>query len=392
MSRYAFDPHHNALIVSWPTGSGDIAATLAPLPPTTAPGQAQALARKLTDLSHILWRTYTHPPAAAHSTEPNGEGWRRQHERDNLASVPSAITDPNLPSNGRIIQSYVPSQEQAHRVGRALHTINDASLTAAISTEVKAELTAIEQAERGDLSGRAIQAIALSRAGASPVQVEAADRLLRSHPLGGEKLFTGVDPAAAAVAAAHWLQAAADITSEVCDLPAADIVVESDNIHALPHQTPTHVLTMLEAGLRPYEIVTSLIGEAMTAAEGTIPDPDELREGFTEAEEMAQQHSDDPNLRHALLASVRTTPLDPIRPAPDLLEDLLAGIEGCATLFHEYADQLDEAFGGPIGLPESDPDDDEVDQEEWEAYTQEIHKRFVALVRVEAENNRERLL
>ncbi|WP_431887294.1 hypothetical protein [Nocardiopsis alba] len=224
------------------------------------------------------------------------------------------------------------------------------------------------------------------------MQVEAADRLLHARPLGCEKLFTEVDPAAAAVAAAHWLQAAADITSEVCGLPATDVVVESDNIHALPHETPTHVLTMMEVGVRPYEVVTSLIDEAMTAAEGKIPDPDELRERFTEAEEMVQDHSEDPSLRHALLASVRTTPLDPIRPAPDLLEDLLAGIEGCATLFHEYAGQLDDASCGPIELPETDPDDDEVDQEDWDAYTQEIHERFVALVGVEAENNRDRLL
>ncbi|WP_431887293.1 hypothetical protein [Nocardiopsis alba] len=104
-------------------------------------------------------------PAAAHSTEPGTEGWRRQHERDTLASVPGAITDPNLPSNGRIIQSYIPSQEQAHHAGRALHTINDPGLTAAVSTEVKAELAAIEQAECGDLSSRAIQARAESGRG-----------------------------------------------------------------------------------------------------------------------------------------------------------------------------------------------------------------------------------
>ncbi|QUX26914.1 hypothetical protein KGD83_16245 [Nocardiopsis akebiae] len=73
---------------------------------------------------------------------------------------------------------------------------------------------------------------------------------------------------------------------------------------------------------------------------------------------MAQRHSDDPSLRHALLASIRTITLDPVRPAPDLLEDLLSGIEGCATLFHEHAGPLDETFGGPIELPETDPDND----------------------------------
>jgi uncharacterized protein YciW len=76
-------------------------------------------------------------------------------------------------------------------------------------------LAFVEQAERGDLSGRARQAVALSRADVSPIQVAAAHDLFQEHPLGSPKLFEVVDPAAAAVAAAHWLQAAADVAAEV---------------------------------------------------------------------------------------------------------------------------------------------------------------------------------
>ncbi len=50
----------------------------------------------------------------------------------------------------------------------------------------------------------------------------------------------------------------------------------------------------------------------------------------------------------------RATPLDPSRPAQDLLEDLLDGIRGCWLLYGEYADELDDS-----GLSDG-ADDEEV--------------------------------
>jgi hypothetical protein len=67
------------------------------------------------------------------------------------------------------------------------------------------EIAAIERAELGDLSGRAAQAVLLTRQDASPVQVAAADTLAGSL-LGGDQLLT-LDPTAACGAAAHWLYA-----------------------------------------------------------------------------------------------------------------------------------------------------------------------------------------
>jgi len=49
---------------------------------------------------------------------------------------------------------------------------------------------------RGNLPGRAVQAVVLDQVDASPVQVEAADRLLAEQPLETPLLFTTVDPAA----------------------------------------------------------------------------------------------------------------------------------------------------------------------------------------------------
>lgn len=208
-------------------------------------------------------------------------------------------------------------------------------------TEVQAELHAVEQAGLGTLAARARQAVALTRANASPVQVQAADEILSMNPFGSQALFTDVDPVAASIAATHWLQAAADITAEASDLAPTRIIEEADNIEALAHATPTAVLETLELGLSPYETVTGLIRDAMTVAEGKIPDIGELVDRINQADYIADEHQDS-RLRDALLQEIRTTPLDPTRPAYDLLEDLLDGIRGCWLIYQEYTGAADE--------------------------------------------------
>ncbi|TDB76185.1 hypothetical protein [Micromonospora sp. KC723] len=85
-----------------------------------------------------------------------------------------------------------------------LHQLADAALTDAVAAEVDVEVGAVRRAELGGLSGRAEQAASLDRLDASPVQVSAADELLRASPRGGELLSAAADPAASCVAAAHW--------------------------------------------------------------------------------------------------------------------------------------------------------------------------------------------
>ena len=70
----------------------------------------------------------------------------------------------------------------------------------------------------------------------------------------------------------------------------------------------------------------------------------------------------------------RVTPLDPARPAQDLLEDLLDGIRGCWLLYRSHAELGDDV----------DLDDEAADEE--------IDEEFFAAVRAEAEAKRERLL
>ncbi|MFE9748226.1 hypothetical protein ACFYOT_25250 [Saccharothrix saharensis] len=148
-------------------------------------------------------------------------------------------------------------------------------------------------------------------------------------------------------------------------------MLEADNIEALAVETPTLVLERMRNGESPREVVTRLIAAAMEVAEGNLPDPDGLVAAIEEARAKAERFGPgDPDLLAQLMP--RVTPLDPTRPAQDLLEDLLDGIRGCRLLYREYVGRDDEDL---------DADFDEADDE-----------AFFEAVRAEAAANRVRLL
>ncbi|MEV0537241.1 hypothetical protein [Kitasatospora sp. NPDC050463] len=359
MTRYSIDPHRNELIAAWGTGEGELATRIADLPVGRDTSTLLRLARTLTQLSDAAWRTYTHPASAAGSLEPNSEGWRREQERNAFGAVAEAVAAPNLPAGGMLAVSHSPLLESAHRLGRALRTLDEPELAKAVLAETVAELTAVEGAELGDLTGRAQQAVLLSREDASPVQVAAADLLFEQDPFGSAALFSDIDPTAAAVAAAHWLAAAAEVAAEASGHEATTVVLEAGTIEALPHETPTLVLELLDAGHTPYDAVTGLVRHALHIADGLLPDPAGLREQLEDldealAAEIADQGTDPEDI------GLRLTPLDPKRPARDLLEDLLSGIHGC-WLLHDEHDDLDD-------LDEHDEHDDLDDLDEHDEH------------------------
>lgn len=393
MSHYAFDPVRHELQVVYATGSGDTSGPVAALPATVDTATALPLARELTRLAAAAWRTYTHPASAAADHDLNSEGWRRDQERRQFAEVPKAVTEPNLPDEaGGLEVLYSPLGEYAHRVGRILHGIGDQALTDAVSTEIAAELQAIEHAELGQLQGRARQAVLLSREDASPLQVAAADRLLHENPLGAHALFTDLEPTAAAVAAAHWLAAAADVASEASGVPPVSVVVTADDIEALPHETPTQVLELIHAGVGPRDAVCGLVRGALRLADGLVPDYRTLVEQIAHTEQLIAEHGiHDPAIAPALRNELRLTPLDPSRPAPDLLEDLLEGIRACWLIYTEHAefedDELEDDGDWADEGTETDMDDEPVDDGVG-LLTQE----FIELVRSAATESVRRLI
>lgn len=344
MTRYAIDLDRRALIAVWGTGAGDRAATIAQLSRDTDADAALRLAASLTALSRTLWEGYMYPADvdASRDSSPDDEN------RGRLGVVLDALHTPNLPQDGLLLRSYIPQEEIAHEAGRILRELDDASLTDAVAADVTEEVEAIDRADLGDVGGRARQAVLLDRADASPVQVAAADALLQHDPLGDERLFTEFDPTAAAVAAAHWLVAAADVASEATGVEPPEVIIEADNIEALPVETPTVVLRRIAAGETPREVVISLVREAIAVNGGELPNPDAVLSQIAEAEARIAQLGDrgDDDLQEALL-SIRTTPLDPRRPARDLLEDLLMGIHGCNTLWIDagYTEEPDQGAG-----------------------------------------------
>jgi hypothetical protein len=117
-----------------------------------------------------------------------------------------------------------------------------------------------------------MQAVVLSRADASPIQVAAADSLLRQNPFDDERLLVDFDPTAASVAAAHWLKAAADVVAAVPGLPATQVLFAADDLEAIPVETPSEVLDLFDFSSSAYRIVVEMVADAMLVAEGVVSD------------------------------------------------------------------------------------------------------------------------
>ncbi|MFG1849564.1 hypothetical protein [Micromonospora carbonacea] len=385
MSVYAFDGVRRELTVVWATAKGSHSFLIGQLRPAASDEQAWRLSAELTRLSQALWDTYMRP---ASSAEDADERRRREDEREQLSTVAFALQKPNLPdSSGRLVVSYSPVEESAHRVGRVLHEVADAALTEAVVADVGVEVDAVVRAELGDLSGRAEQATSIDRLDASPVQVSAADELLRTSPLGRDLLSAAVDPAAACVAAAHWLAAAAVVAADEAGTTPERVFAKADDIEAVSVEVPTLVVRrVLKEQVPPRQVVMDLLRTAVAAADGVVTRPDQVVADYNRLTKLVARLRADQ--REEILASepVRTTLLDPRRPARDLLEHLLDGVASCRLLHVEYS-------GGGLDDGEEFEDGDVEDEASGSSADGEADgaRAFAALVRREAEETRDRL-
>ncbi len=204
--------------------------------------------------------------------------------------------------------------------------------------------------------------------------VAAADALLDANPLGSQRLFCEADPTSAAVAAAHWLAAAASVAAGVSGEDPERVVESADDIEAIPTETPTEVLTRISMGESPLDVVLDMVGAAMTVANGEIPDISDLAAIAGKAEELISRYG----VKTDEL-DIRLIPLDLARPAPDMLEDLITGIHGCFLIWNESS--LDD---------DSDQEGDETEAE-TEAGCEPRQAAFVEAVRNVARAERRRI-
>ncbi|MEU6727145.1 hypothetical protein ABZ917_25860 [Nonomuraea wenchangensis] len=376
MTRYAIDRARGALIAQWSTGIGETATTVADLPSALPHHELLRLSAGLTQLSLACWRCYTHPASVADHYGPGSLGRQRQQERDAFGTVHDFIV-----SADRTVWAEIGTrvQEAAHTVGRTLAFLDRPNLTARIAGEVATELAAVERAELGDLSQRAGQAVALSREDASPLQVAQADRLLRRHPFGCDALFTRLDPTAAAIAAAHWLHAAVAATSRLTRAHPAQIVAAADQrFKPLAFESLTEVVSGLGAGVRPRQVVMTLVRNALHVGEGHLLGIIEARHRINAAERLIGEiHAEHPELAvGADTVHLPLTPLDPGRPAPDLLENLLHGVQSCWRFYERHVRAHQPGGGLSLQGPRR----------------QKLRRAFIVAVRQEADARHDQLL
>jgi hypothetical protein len=336
MTTYAFDGQRRALAAVWSVGVGHRGADVAVLNAAVPTEQVERLCEALTGLSETMWDTYVRPASAVEDDEQ--EQWRRGEQRAGFAQVLESVKAPELPDEqGLLMVSHNPVIESAHALGRVLWAIGEPALSEAVLAEVHVDIEAVQAAERGDLTGRAVQAVGLDRVDASPVQVAAADQLFDAHPLGSPLLVRTVEPAAACVAAAHWLAAAADVAAEAAGIAPAGVFGYADDIEAVSVEVPTLVVTaIIDDDTSPREVVLDLLADAVAVRDGRILDPSTLAARVDEARARAAHFP--AAQREEIMASLleRITPLDPARPARDLLEHLLDGISSCLLAYREH--------------------------------------------------------
>ncbi|WP_378787492.1 hypothetical protein ACFMQL_26220 [Nonomuraea fastidiosa] len=329
VTRYAIDRAHTTLLAQWSTGIGDTATVVAPLTRDQPREDTCRLAAALTRLSGLCWRAYTHPAGCGDLHDAN-----RRREREAFAKVLPALIatrrPPDLPDGTEV-------ERAAHDVARVLQTIGASQLTTLVTTDVAAELAAVEQAERGDLSERARQAVELSREDASPLQISRADRLLRDDPCGGETLLTEVDPTAAAIAAAHWFHAALAVTARHTGLPPERIVAAAGRPgRPLAVESLTGVTAALDSGVRARQAVIPLIRTALHVAEGHLCGLREVRRRLAAARDLVHAAGYGGCEPASEAVHLPLTALDPVRPAPDLLRNLLHGIRTCLLHYERH--------------------------------------------------------
>lgn len=236
--------------------------------------EAGAIAAALTALSKALWATYADEPPKAMLLGPGGipmENEKLQNQADMEAVTRRADLIANLDVHllGRPephMVAYGALQRAADRL-RDATAHEEASFRLAVAAEAKEEAASVGDAEAGTYTGRAVQALALSRSEPIPSQVQAVWEHLRTGPAWDFSPLEAVDATSAAYALSFWCDAAFAIIDESVD---GELLDEADDASVSVLEVGT-LLGLIDAGLTPGDAALELIRQAKDLAQGHYP-------------------------------------------------------------------------------------------------------------------------
>src|SRR6202000_2097260 len=141
--------------------------------------------------------------------------------------------------------------------------------------------------------------------------------------------------------------ASAVIAGEVSGVEAEHVPLRAFEVKPFTYQVPLLALAAAVNGEGENPLttfVTLAIGGALRVAEGRYPSIDAIRGAPGVLAKIGTVIDvDDPVNAEMALSRLRVAQLDPRRPAPDLLDNLLQGIDGSWCLYREHAKTPDEA-------------------------------------------------
>ncbi|MBO4238591.1 hypothetical protein [Pseudonocardia alni] len=323
VTTYAHDPAASTLLGCWPTGDGAVAHRVARVPKNLHPLLTRRAVTALTMLSGRLWLAYSE--SAVDRIDPARV---TAALTDSSAFDADGFDDPDPGGDEPLPEALV---EVAAALGDTLELAPGRVFREAVLAEVRAELAAVAAAERGDLTGRAAQAVVHPRPDAPPGQVAAAHTLLHTDPLDPRPLLTGVEPNAAAVAVLPWLRAATRVAARRIGHTADDVVALAEAITHEDLAVVRHVLAATPV-LDDPTVVHHLLQEAMLAARGRMI-------------VCCDAHGEPVGDGRRVVETV----LDPREPGPDLVGGLVRGIQCCLRV---WLDGVPPDAVSPLGLRE----------------------------------------
>ncbi len=306
MTIYGHDPTASAIVATWATGDGAVVHRVARVPPAWDHESARRAAGALTRLSARLWLAYAEESV---------------HEVP-IGRLPDAVRRPHQPFGDLLRRDADDRMEAAHDVGRIVSRAPGRAFRDAIVRDVAAEGEAVRSADRGDLSGRAQQAVEHPRPHVPDAQLAAAHALLHGDPLGPPELSTTVEPTAAGVAALRWLRAASTSTATLVGHEPADVIALAEAIEHEDLRVARFALAMLP-GNSESDVVWDLLHEAVLAGRGRLVVCPDRYSAAEETDEVGHR--------------VITTVLDPREPGRSLVSGLVRGIHGC---FRVHIDEI----------------------------------------------------